>query len=99
MDGRQLRSTDEIIDGLSNHFENLFKKQDKFTESELTHYLDKIECPKLTKNEAEFLDKDITVEELGETLKKLQNNRSPGSDGFPYEFYKVFWGEIKYFFL
>ena len=97
MDGRQLRSTDEIIDGLSNHFENLFKKQDKFTESELMHYLDKIECPKLTKNETEFLDKDITVEELGETLKKLQNNRSPGSDGFPYEFYKVFWGEIKYF--
>ena len=34
---------------------------------------------------------------LGETLMRLSNNRSPGSDGFPYEFFKVFWGEIKHF--
>ena len=95
MNGCQLRSTDEIIDGLSNHFENIFKKQDQFTESELTHYLDNIECPRLTKKQSDFLDKDITVEELGETLKKLQNNRSPGSGGFPCEFYKVFFGGEK----
>ena len=97
MNGRQLQSTNDILDGLSNHFENLFKKHDCFSESEVLHYLQKIECPKLTKNAAELLDKNITVEELGETLKRLQNNRSPGSDGFPYEFYKVFWGEVKYF--
>ena len=40
---------------------------------------------------------DITVEELGKTLNRLSNNKSPGSDGFPYEFYKVFWGEIRHF--
>lgn len=97
IDGQQLRSTEEILKGLSNHYEKLFKKQDNFSETELARYLNKIECPKLTKNESELLERDITVEELGETLKKLQNNRSPGSDGFPYEFYKVFWGEIKYF--
>ena len=38
---------------------------------------------KANEKECEFLDKDITVEEFGETLNKLQNNRSPDSDGFP----------------
>ena len=57
MNGRHLQSTNDILDGLSNHFENLFKKHDCFSESEVLHYLQKIECPKLTKNAAELLDK------------------------------------------
>ena len=53
--------------------------------------------PKLSRKEVEELEKDITLTELGETLMKFSNNRTPGSDGFPYEFYKVFWNDIKYF--
>ena len=28
-------------------------------------------------------------------LKNLANNKTPGSDGFPAEFYKFFWSDIK----
>ena len=29
-----------------------------------------------------------------ESLKSMESNKSPGSDGLPAEFYKVFWNEI-----
>ena len=36
----------------------------------------------------------ITVQEISDTIKNLKNNKSPGTDGFLGEFYKVFAGEI-----
>ena len=60
-------------------------------------YLQDTTLTQLTDSQSKTLEKDITVEELGKTLNRLSNNKSPGSDGFPYEFYKVFWGEIRHF--
>ena len=41
------------------------------------------------------LDSDISMEELGNIVKKAKNNKSPGPDGFTNEFYKIFWPNIK----
>ena len=35
--------------------------------------------------------------EIAESIKKLPNNKSPGTDGISIEFYKLFWHEIKHF--
>ena len=32
-------------------------------------------------------------------LKQMKNNKCPGVDGFPAEFFQIFWGHIKYFVL
>ena len=40
------------------------------------------------------LELDITKQEILETLKKLKNNKSPGTDGFTAEFFKFFWADI-----
>jgi len=37
----------------------------------------------------------LTEGEVGKYLKKLKNNKSPGSSGFTGEFYKMFWINIK----
>ena len=29
----------------------------------------------------------------------MNNNKTPGNDGLPVDFYKVFWGKIKYIFM
>ena len=34
-----------------------------------------------------------------ESLKNMESNKTPGTDGIPVEFYKVFWNDIKPFFL
>ena len=37
----------------------------------------------------------ITLDELGIALKGMNNNKTPGNDGIPADFYKVFWDKLK----
>lgn len=36
------------------------------------------------------------LKKLKAALKNMKNNKSPGSDGLPWEFYKIFWNNIKH---
>jgi hypothetical protein len=49
---------------------------------------------KLTNEESQQLEGPITEEEILAALKTTQNGKSPGSDGFTCEFYKLFWNDI-----
>ena len=42
-----------------------------------------------------LVDTDITIDDLKSALKSMPNNKTPGCDGLPAEFYKVFWNKIK----
>ena len=33
---------------------------------------------------------------MGQALKNMKNGKTPGIDGFPAEFYKVFWSKLKF---
>ncbi|OXA47089.1 LINE-1 retrotransposable element ORF2 protein [Folsomia candida] len=46
------------------------------------------QMPKI--NFPEFLDNDLSENEILESITKSPNNKAPGLDGLPYEFYKVF---------
>ena len=37
---------------------------------------------------------NISFKECAESLKSMSNGKSPGSDGYTVEFYKVFWRDI-----
>ena len=47
-------------------------------------------------NECEGL---LTEAECLESLKSMESNKSPGSDGLPAEFYKVFWNDVHHYLL
>ena len=47
-------------------------------------------------NECEGL---LTKAECLESLKSMESNKSPGSDGLPAEFYKVFWNDVHHYLL
>ena len=49
----------------------------------------------LTTNQRETLDQEFTEEEVATSIKSMRNNKTPGTDGFPIEFYKFFWVDIK----
>ena len=40
----------------------------------------------------------ISMHQLEEAIKGMKNNKTPGSDGIPVDFYKVFWTKIKHHF-
>ena len=41
-----------------------------------------------------FLVDPFSVEEINNVLKKTKNNKTPGTDGIPFEFYLKFWDVI-----
>ncbi len=49
---------------------------------------------KLTNQEKDTCDQDITQNEILTSLKQLQNDKTPGTDGLPSDFYKYFWIDI-----
>ena len=49
---------------------------------------------KLSDLDRDKLHEDISYEDLSEIVKNCENNKSPGLDGLPYEFYKVVWSVI-----
>ena len=47
--------------------------------------------PLLSTDQISMLNQDITMKELELALKSTKNQSSPGTTGFTYPFYKVFW--------
>ncbi len=45
--------------------------------------------------EKELCEGLITEQEYLQSLKSMQNGKSPGCDGFTVDFYKFFWKDIK----
>ena len=48
----------------------------------------------LTEQEQKQCEGFLSASECLESLKSMESNKSPGSDGLPAEFYKVFWNDI-----
>ena len=54
-------------------------------------YLNRVEIPKLTKEQSQKCDGEIAEGELLKAFKKMSNDKSPGNDGITKEFYEAFW--------
>jgi hypothetical protein len=51
--------------------------------------------PQVSDLENEFLTAPFTEEEVRVAIFQMEHNKAPGPDGFPPEFYQVFWGLVK----
>ena len=54
---------------------------------------------KLSDEQAQLLEGNISYKEALDALKNMKNDKSPGPDGFTNNFYKFFWNDIKHFFI
>ena len=54
-------------------------------------FLNNLNVPRLTEQQMLSCEGKITLEECTKALESFQNNKAPGNDGIPVEFYKNFW--------
>ena len=54
---------------------------------------------RLNNTKKEKLEENINLTEIETVLFKMKNNKSPGPDGYSYEFLKIFWEDLKFLML
>jgi hypothetical protein len=53
------------------------------------------DIPQVSQEENEILTREFTESEVREAMFQMEHNKAPGPEGFPVEFYQVFWEVIK----
>ena len=90
----------QIPNHIKQYYANLFKSRDEVIPDVNIHEMFRgNNICKLTESEALSLEGLLTIEEIGSASKKMKHNKTPGIDGFPAEFFKIFWRKLKVFLL
>ena len=93
-DGKTVESQENILNETMKFYSNLYKEKEINAELDLNEILDQYNPPKLSHEESLKLEGNITLQETLTVLKAMKRNKSPGSDGFSSEFFKVFWNKL-----
>uniref|UniRef100_A0A803TMB0 Reverse transcriptase domain-containing protein n=1 Tax=Anolis carolinensis TaxID=28377 RepID=A0A803TMB0_ANOCA len=87
-EGKTYVTDEEILEVSREFFEELYKKEEVNPDN-ISQYLGELQLPKITEQQRESLNREITIEEIRKTLKTMKPNKAPGPDGFPVCFYKT----------
>jgi len=84
---------DRLKRHITNYYKSLFGSPEQ---SEISLMEDQIlDIPQVSPEENDILVANFTESEVREAIFQMEHNKAPGPDGFPAEFYQVFWGVIK----
>ena len=90
-DGSHAITDEEILNECKDFYQNLYTSKN-IDEEAISNYINETKVPnKLSDEEQEICEGVISIEECTNALKLMGNDKSPGLDGLPIEFYKQFW--------
>lgn len=78
----------------SSFYKSLYRSELSSDLTDIQSFLSELEFPEISPNLMNDMDSPLTTQELTKALKKMQNNKAPGPDGFPVEFFKAFQGQL-----
>lgn len=88
--GSTFVKTNDILNELCKFYENLYSSKD-IPLNEIESYLAQINTSAvLSENDKKYCENFPTLQECAEAVNGMKNNKSPGIDGLPVEFYKMF---------
>ena len=91
----------EIIKEIKSYYEELYR-EDKSVEmikQKANLFSGNFKFPTLSSKQRYQTEADKTEHEIKEALKSMKNGSAPGPDGLPEDLYKLFWHDIKDFFM
>ncbi len=92
-------SDKDIIEEITYFYQSLYKSKRPNRNLVMNYLNDTQIMHTLGEIDREMCDQNISVNECKSVLKHMKNNKSPGLDGLPIEFYKTFWDLISDFLL
>ena len=94
--GTLIKNQEEILEQQQIFYENLYKRRDR-RPSRYDFFNNNMN--KLDQDNKALCEGQLTENECLNALKDMKNNKSPGSDGLTTEFYKIFWNDIKPYYI
>ena len=97
--GNNIQDPREILNELEKFYRNLYSSKVSIRDqiNNMDRFLNNNLINKLTEEQKILCEGNITLVELKEVLKNMKHDKSPGIDGIPVEFYKVFWNDLGHF--
>ena len=96
--GTIIHSQDQILEKQQSFYKTLYSsKIGTNTENLLNEFLHENNIKQLSDEQKDICDGPIRKDEIKEVIRNIANNKTPGSDGFPVEFWKFFWINIGHF--
>ena len=90
--GQLVEGTEKISHVIHDFYEKLYTSEIEDEDAQ-NEFLSQVTV-KLTQNEKEKLDEDLSLDELKRSMMDFKKNKSPGSDGLTKEFYDFFWESL-----
>lgn len=81
---------EEIHNIFQTYYKTLYSQLNNTDNGKIKQYLLSLDLPSIGKIQNEVLTTPITKKELDVAINKLKSKKSPGSDGYPNEWYKIF---------
>ena len=81
VDDKETTDQSHILECIKEFYEILFKKRKQKTVAEIKSSLCHINIPKLPEDKRKLCEEDLTKKDLCNSLKSMQNDKSPGKDG------------------
>lgn len=95
----RLTKSKEILSEARNFYKSLYSHRKVNNLADLNSIFEKANAPILTDTMRDNLEGPLSHVELMQALKNSKNAKSPGSDGFSFEFYKFFSPDLSWFLL
>jgi exonuclease III len=98
-DGTKVKDPTEILQKQKEYYDNLYTQprchnlQNRNDAEQ--EFLQHDNLTKISNEDKNTLEDDLTNAEIANAVLALPNGRSPGADGISIEFYKFFWKQIK----
>ena len=83
------------MDSASEYYKNLYSSKLKVDQSDtLHHFFGNSNIPRLSQEERLSCEGQITIDECVKALDTFDTGKTPGNDGIPADFYKIFWNSV-----
>lgn len=93
--GKISSNLEEIEKSFESYYKKLYTQPNQENIQSMDAFLGSLDLPSIGREQNTRLTEKITEEELDAAISRLKNNKAPGSDGLPAEWYKTFRQEIK----
>lgn len=94
-----LTAPKEIYTAFQNFYAELYKSEISLDKTNFETYLQDLELPMLSQEDAQHLGEPIMLTELRGAIARMKTGKSPGWDGIPPEFYLTLLEELGQYFL